>query len=287
MRTTESPTFSLLFPHRLPFEHVSILRQIFISTSMAMSQLAPVLFPPAPETAASASSAPNESDSLAAALRDADELKPLLTRLTQLTTTAEAEAIALQQLELRPLLASAPTPGGGRGGGAEAKIDAQEVRRRVRDHMVRTFEDLQLKQHPATAAAWSAAVRAGLEREGKRGGRAVAKTTERKAVGGPPVHDAFDGGETAQETDSSQSEEVAAGPSLAVIPPPVASLASPPPSPPHGASESVPEAIVPPEALAVPSEDPTTEAAAKPADDALQPPSERADFRLPTPPPDP
>ncbi|GAA5980151.1 hypothetical protein JCM10908_001551 [Rhodotorula pacifica] len=266
MRSSASPTFSALFPNRLPFEHVSILRQIFISTSMAMSQLAPVLFPPAPDVSAGEAT---EDEQLARALRDADALKPLLTRLTQIAATSETEVIALQRLELQPLLASGK--------------DEREVRKRLKEHMVRTFEDLQLKGNPATAAAWSAAVRAGLERERMSASAKPNGTTVAPAGGKTP-------GTTTSEHNGaavgvgigkdSERQQTSSKPlSAERAAPPVTLLVSPPASP--KATPSPLELDSPATAA-----DAVSKAGEEEVDSRLLPPTERHEFRLPTPPPD-
>lgn len=247
----ESPTFSRLFPNRLTYEHVSLLRQIFISTSMAMSQLAPVLFPPAPDVSGPAS----EEDQVAAALRDADQLKPLLTRLTRLAATAEAELLALQQLELEPLVAA---PGS----------DARSVRSELRRHMVRTFEDLQLKGSAETKALWSEAVRAGL-------GREEVQVQEKRRVGSASAR----GGDTKQERLDGRPGPVHEEASISAEAPQQgearSSLVSPPPSPKITASVLKPTH----------GSDRLPDAPSK-ADLHLAPPADRFASRLPTPPPD-
>ena len=264
MRPSVSPVFSTLFPHRLPFEHVSLLRQIFISTSMAMSQLAPVLFPPSASDTASEADDVSEDAQIARALRDADALKPLLTRLTQIVNTTEAEIVALQRLELQPLLAAAGDSG------------EEEAQRRLKKHMVHIFEDLQLKGNPATASAWSAAVRAGLERELTK---VVTNTRaeESTILEAPSRQDGYAKGGAATSTATS-TDSVAPD----ARPAPVTLLVSPPSSPKPASPSSLPEET----AVAVSRIDLPAENGGQ-ADSKLLPlPAERQDFRLPTPPPE-
>ncbi|GAA5870130.1 hypothetical protein JCM3774_002600 [Rhodotorula dairenensis] len=265
MRSSASPVFSEIFPNRLPFEHVSILRQIFISTSMAMSQLAPVLFPPAPDT--SATDVPEDAQ-LARALHDADALKPLLTRLTQLAAATEAEVVALQRLELQPLLA------------AEPGQDEREVRKRLRERMVHVFEDLQLKGNPATASMWSAAVRAGLEREQAQAGapensREPADTRDRPRDGSAGDDAGLPESLANIGPVSAEAQAKPAAVTLLVSPPssPKARTDPLPGAPGYATTSAVSEADLPVE-----------------VDDSrsklLPPPPMRQDFRLPTPPPE-
>ena len=267
MRPSVSPVFSTLFPHRLPFEHVALLRQIFISTSMTMSQLAPVLFPPsATDTASATGDDLSEEDAqIARALRDADALKPLLTRLTQIVNTTEAEVVALQRLELQPLLAAA-------GNGD----DEEEVQKRLKTHMVHIFEDLQLKGNPATASAWSAAVRAGLECE--RTNVDSRTRPENSTVSEAPQQQNgyAKGGEATSTAVSTEPVAPHARPA------PVTLLVSPPSSPKAESSSSLPDVA----ALAGSRIDLAAENGGQ-ADSKLLPlPAERSDYRLPTPPPE-
>jgi len=155
LRPSPSPTFSFLFPNRLTYEHIALLRQLFISISMAMSQLTSLLFPLS--LSESTTSATPEERALAQALQDADRLKPLLTRLSHLTAAAEAEASALQLLELRPLLVLSNEE--------DQKQRQRKVVTGVKAQMVKTFEDLQLKSNPLTARVWEEAVKSARARE--------------------------------------------------------------------------------------------------------------------------
>lgn len=268
MRPSVSPVFSTLFPHRLPFEHVSLLRQIFISTSMAMSQLAPVLFSPSASDTASDAGDDDVSEDvqIARALRDADALKPLLTRLTQIVNATEAEVVALQRLELQPLLAA-----------AAGDNDEEEVQKRLKTHMVHIFEDLQLKGDPATASAWSAAVRAGLERE-----RTIVdpktRAEESTISAAPPRQDGdAKGGEATSTATSTEPVEPLGRPA------PVTLLVSPPSSPKPDSPSSLPDEM----AVSISRIDLPPENGSQADSTKLLPlPAERSDFRLPTPPPE-
>ncbi|GAA5994808.1 uncharacterized protein JCM10292_004364 [Rhodotorula paludigena] len=309
LRSTPSPTFSFFFPRRLPYEHTALLRQLFISTSMAMSQLAPLLFPTPPPLS-------SEQDAHARALADAEQLAPLLQRLARLTATAEAETAALQSLELRPLLALPPLPAGE----ARQADEERKLREEVKGHMVRVFEDLQVKSQRGTAEVWADAVRKGRERERKRREREAGGQGKVGAEKQPDAAkeqrtgeaEAKEGKEKAKvepvQAPFSTSEEPVAdppSPSLpaldsAAIPPPNTALASPPASPKMGfpvAAISLSPAPSPSldgevltqdaaQSLQDSTASKSLDGGEKEEKELLQPPPSRDDFRLPSPPPD-
>ncbi|BGP44912.1 hypothetical protein JCM10450v2_000727 [Rhodotorula kratochvilovae] len=266
LRSSPSPTFSLVFPSRLPFEHIALLRQLFISASMAMSQLAPLLSPPPPTAAA-----PGGEDALAATLQDAERLRPLLERLGALSATAEREVAALQALELRPLLS--PT------GDAE-----EEVRRQVGEKMVSVWEDLQIKGAGGTAGVWAEAVRkgrteGGKRREGKKGRKGKRRAAEAGAVA-----------QVEEDAVKEEAEKLLTPPTLdaVAIPPPVTALASPPASPQLGFPLSAVD--LPPSSPVKESEESAAPVPDGPVTEkesgALKPPPPNEAHRLPTPPPE-
>ncbi|GAA5899989.1 hypothetical protein JCM6882_007019 [Rhodosporidiobolus microsporus] len=290
LRPYPSPTFSLLFPSRLTYQHISLLRQIFISSSMAMSQIAPMLFPP------SRSTSPDETeDPLARAVADAEQLKPLLVRLTQLVATAEAEASAMQALELRPLLPSSSSPASDPP--VVSAAEDRAVRAQVQEKMVRTFEDLQIKSGAGTAKVWRDAVVQEKGKKGKEKGRKNGKGEEgkkkrRKKKVAPAEGEKLEANGDAQSTplSTSSSSDGASSPAAdppvldtATIPPPVTSLASPPTSPQVG----FPNAAIPlPEVVELEAVVKEESAGGKEAKEAAEGKKED-DHRLPTPPPDP
>ncbi|GAA5897450.1 hypothetical protein JCM8208_003275 [Rhodotorula glutinis] len=275
LRSTPSPTFSLVFPSRLPYEHVALLRQLFISVSMAMSQLAPLLSPPSP----SPSSSSTEEAALAAALADADHLRPLLQRLAALSTTTEREVAALQRLELRPLVPDHPAPG------SSASDVEKRTRREVEDKMVRVWEDLQIKGASGTAGVWTEAVRRGRAREAReKGGMA------RSAEGGKNVEAPLVVVVEAEHDAPPKVDDEATVPTLetAAIPPPVTLLASPPASPKLGfplSSIDAPPSSPHTSTVELPREEYALARAGE-EDGALKPPERNAAHRLPTPPPE-
>ncbi|GAA5835409.1 hypothetical protein JCM3766R1_004778 [Sporobolomyces carnicolor] len=183
LRSSPSPTFSFMFPNRLTYEHIALLRQLFISVSMAMSQLSPLLFP-VPLVSQSFDSARMQEQALTLALQDAKQLKPLLSQLAQLTTVAEVEARSLRHLELRPLLLAAAREveeedrtRSDREVKAELEHRQRLVVQGVKKRMRSTFDDLRLKSDPSTGKIWEAA-----DAESEEGGHATAKggTTHHK-----------------------------------------------------------------------------------------------------------
>ncbi|BGP12854.1 hypothetical protein JCM10213_005227 [Rhodosporidiobolus nylandii] len=276
LRPSPSPTFSLLFPARLTYEHISLLRQLFISASMAMSQLAPLLFPPPPSEG-------TPEDAYAAALADAEQLKPALARLARLTAVAEAEASALQELEMRPLLVGAsPAPSSP----AEAKQLEGRIRRDLQDQMVRTFEDLQVKSSPATAGVWREAIAEGRKREkkerkGKKDGRGEKR--RKKKAKEPEEADAANSPPTVDS--AAPTVPTAASLEPVVIPPPVTALASPPDSPTLGFPNSA--ILLPSPDVAVGNGSASMEEdAVKPVEQEKGETTKEQDSRLPTPPPE-
>lgn len=159
-----------MFPNRLTYEHIALLRQLFISVSMAMSQLSPLLFP-VPLVSQSFDSARMQEQALTLALQDAEQLKPLLSQLAQLTTVAEVEARSLRHLELRPLLLAAAREveeedrtRSDREVKAELEHRQRLVVQGVKKRMRSTFDDLRLKSDPSTGKIWEAAVKSGRDR---------------------------------------------------------------------------------------------------------------------------
>ncbi|GAA6035158.1 hypothetical protein JCM8097_006394 [Rhodosporidiobolus ruineniae] len=294
LRPFPSPTFSLVFPNRLTYEHISLHRQLFISTSMAMSQIAPLLFPAA---TASPGEGGTEEDAMARALADAEQLKPLLQRLAQLTATAEAEAAALQQLELRPLL-SPPAPSVSGAPSAPNKADERRLRAEVQAQMVRTFEDLQVKSNPATAGVWREAIERGRARKGRKekGGKGAdgegkKRRRKKKAVGGEGAANGSGGSTPSTDSPITTSSSTPADnlnappPTLdaAAIPPAVTLLASPPASPRLG----FPTAAIPLPSPGTVEEVKKEELPAEKKQEAKEEEKDAAkDSRLPTPPPE-
>ncbi|BGO96618.1 Chaperone DNAJ [Rhodotorula toruloides ATCC 204091] len=315
-RSSPSPTFSFVFPHRLPYQHIALLRQLFISTSMAMSQLGPLLFPETPTHFAAASPASSEAEQYARAVADVDSLKPLIERLMRVTAQAELEASVLQSLELRPLMESVkPDPD-------VPGVEERKVIRKLVDGMVAAWEDSQLKNNPRTARAWDEALRrpaqkAAREKEPTKEDADKDEVVEEVEVEEDDEADARSeaSASTAAGYDVASSDEAESATAStnavddtplsldsAVIPPPVTLLASPPTSPRTGSADlAIPlpvlEAVMrevggganEPAGLTVRGKkDAEGEKGemAKRDGTGLQLSAEQLDARLPTPPPD-
>lgn len=159
----------LLFLPRTTFEHIALLRQLFISLSspshshslpppltnppaphpVALSQLLPLFSPPPP---------PDHLSPQVRARTDAEQLWPFVERLGQLRSLAENELNTMIALEVRPLLADARTT---HDDGA-ARVGS--MKRGMRD----SFLDLRVKSTDEGKQAWASAVRDGVERTGRR-----------------------------------------------------------------------------------------------------------------------
>lgn len=142
---------STIFPSRLPFEHIALVRQAFLSSSMALSQLGPLLFPPSEEDDGAA------ADPVARAQREAARVGPSLRRLGEAVAAAEGEVRAMQGVELRAVMGAAIGDAGGVAGVLET----------VKRGMEGTFGDLQVKGGEGTRGVWVAAVQRGRARAGQ------------------------------------------------------------------------------------------------------------------------
>ncbi|BGP21644.1 chaperone DnaJ [Rhodotorula toruloides] len=244
-RSSPSPTFSFVFPHRLPYQHIALLRQLFISTSMAMSQVGPLLFPDTATPFDGSSFDSSETEQYARAIADAVSIKPLIERLMRLTAQAELEASALQSLELRPLMDSIkPDPDA-------AGIEERKVIRTLLDEMIKAWEDSQLKSDPRMARVWDEALdgraseeaKATIKKEGaeNEGGGSNEEVDIEKPE--DTTSDTDDGYDVASTYGDKPATAATADDSpltlnSVVIPPPVTLLASPPASPRTGSARA-------------------------------------------------
>jgi len=244
-----------------------------------MSQLAPLLSPASPAT----SSSSTEEAALAAALADAEHLRPLLQRLAALSTTTEREVAALQRLELRPLV-----PDGSVGPGASVSDAELRTRRAVEDKMVQVWEDLQVKGASGTAGVWTEAVRRGRAREAREKGRST-----QGSKGGEGAKGAVEAEAEAvavKKEERRTVDEAPTAPTLetAAIPPPVTLLALPPASPKLGfplSSIDLPPSSPHSSPVELPLADDAPVQAQK-ENGTLKAPERDAAHRLPTPPPE-
>ena len=143
---TPSPSalFSVLLPRRTTYQHIEVLRQAFISASMALSQLLPLFAPPAPASSLSPE---------ARARQDAELLWPMVERLGRLREIAESELQMMVGLEVRSLLTG------------EVEADAvREVLEDVKAKMRESYLDLRVKSTAEGGEVWNRAVEDGTER---------------------------------------------------------------------------------------------------------------------------
>ncbi|KAI5480069.1 protein of heat shock protein DnaJ family [Pseudohyphozyma bogoriensis] len=148
LSSAPSPLLSLIIPNRLTFEHVQVLRQLFISSSMAFSQLVPLLFPNDPSSSTPAEHAAH------LAMQDAESLRPLIQRLAEVSALVEKETESLQAMEITPLLVGVD------GDGAEETRRRQQLEvERVKSGMVDIYSDLRIKNDPQLGRVWEDAVK--------------------------------------------------------------------------------------------------------------------------------
>jgi hypothetical protein len=90
IQTTHTETiFTILFPNRLPFQHILFLHQLFISTSIAITRVGPVIFPGLGTSKAG-------KDNL-------EWIKPVTEQLVVLAQMAEKEVSRMLAVELRAM----------------------------------------------------------------------------------------------------------------------------------------------------------------------------------------
>lgn len=156
LRPTPSPLFGLLLPHRLPFEHIEIIRQLSLAASIAMSQLIPLLQSGQSPVMSEFNS---QEKAAALALADAEALKPLLQRLSALTAEYNSECESAQLREMIPFLRlrDVMLQDGPDVDGRRARFEKQMFNE-TKERMVKCFEDMKLKTSPDTREIWQNAV---------------------------------------------------------------------------------------------------------------------------------
>lgn len=82
----------LIFPDRLPFEHVTLVRQLFISGSLALAHIGPLLDPTSDQAYKERVRA------------EMDELRALLERIEASSEAIANEALALQHVQVDPFV---------------------------------------------------------------------------------------------------------------------------------------------------------------------------------------
>ncbi|SGY33500.1 BQ5605_C002g01505 [Microbotryum silenes-dioicae] len=146
------PFLSLLLPNRLPYEQIQFLRQLFISGSMALSHLTP-LISTASMLEASLEGSSIEERLTAQAYKDTEAIRPLIQDLTMVLKGLEQESRMLKWGELRPLL-------------GEGMRDEQfeEILEDVSEKTEDLVKYLKVKVGEGTKEAWKDAVQRGAEK---------------------------------------------------------------------------------------------------------------------------
>ncbi|SCV68590.1 BQ2448_711 [Microbotryum intermedium] len=167
------PLLSLVLPNRLPYEQIQFFRQLFISGSMALSHLTP-LISTASMLEASLEGSSIEDRLTAQAYKDTEALRPLIQDLTMVLKGLEQESRMMRWGELRPLLGE---------GMKDEQFDGvlQDVRYKTED----LLKCLKVKVGEGTKEAWRDAVQRGAEKhrlEEEEKSKQVAKVKEEEEV---------------------------------------------------------------------------------------------------------
>ncbi len=162
IQATQTQTFlTTLFPNRLPFQHILFLHQLFISTSIAITRVGPVIFP-----------------GLATSKAGRDNLewiKPVTERLVILAQTTEKEVSRMLAVELRamhgvpvegtdPLIEAAPTKSPSPARQATFNITHQprdwdpEIMGRLTSEIENMIVDKGLREHPMLDTIWEGVI---------------------------------------------------------------------------------------------------------------------------------
>lgn len=103
MQPHPSGILSFLLPNRITFEHIAFLRQLFISTSLAFTQLGPLFYPPPPDPHPDPIQHANN-----VASAELNAILPTLKQLAQFINVLGAESTAFQINELHSLIETHP-----------------------------------------------------------------------------------------------------------------------------------------------------------------------------------
>ncbi|EGG05889.1 uncharacterized protein MELLADRAFT_116707 [Melampsora larici-populina 98AG31] len=178
--TWVSSLLSFIFPNRTIFEHIALLRQIFVACSCIATQLAGIRYPP-----------PADLDKTQNVGQLMAPIMPLLDRAQQYSTLANTEVVKMIYNDLYPILhadassqngrrlslesedAVAKVNGGPEGSSNETKkevdpaeeIRMQETIKTLKTKMLEVFCDLRLQSNDAGRAAWNQAIREEARRQ--------------------------------------------------------------------------------------------------------------------------
>ena len=157
---TQTP-LTILFPNRLPFQHILFLHQLFISTSIAITRVGPVIFPGLATSKAG-------RDNL-------DWIRPVTERLVILAQTAEKEVSRMLAVELRAMhgvpvegtdLLIEPTPTKSSSPARQATFNIAhqprdwnpEIMGRLTSEMENMIVDKGLREHPMLDTIWEGVI---------------------------------------------------------------------------------------------------------------------------------
>ena len=159
--TRTQTLLTTLFPNRLPFQHILFLHQLFISTSIAITRVGPVIFPGLATSKAG-------RDNL-------DWIRPVTERLVILAQTAEKEVSRMLAVELRAmhgvpiegadlLIEATPTKSPSPARQATFNIAHQprdwnpEIMGRLTSEMENMIVDKGLREHPMLDTIWEGVI---------------------------------------------------------------------------------------------------------------------------------
>ncbi|MBW0461341.1 hypothetical protein O181_001056 [Austropuccinia psidii MF-1] len=140
---------SHIFPNRTPFEHIELLRKIFIAGSCVVTQLSGILYP-----------IPDEEKQKKESI--GESLSPLVAMVKQIedySSVANVEVVKLMFNDLHPIVKNDTDQN--IDSGRQRENDAHQVEEIIaglKEKMLDTFCDLKLQSDPAGQTAWIEAV---------------------------------------------------------------------------------------------------------------------------------
>ena len=159
--TRTQTLLATMFPNRLPFQHILFLHQLFLSTSIAITRVGPVIFP-------GLATSKGGRDNL-------DWIRPVTERLVILAQTAEKEVSRMLAVELRAMhgvpvegadLLIEPTPTKLPSPARQATFNIThqprdwnpEIMGRLTSEMENMIVDKGLREHPMLDTIWEGVI---------------------------------------------------------------------------------------------------------------------------------
>eukprot|EP00918_Siedleckia_nematoides_P004306 GHVU01009604.1.p1 GENE.GHVU01009604.1~~GHVU01009604.1.p1 ORF type:complete len:474 (+),score=36.13 GHVU01009604.1:50-1471(+) len=178
--STISNVLSFIFPNRVTFEHIALLRQVFIASSCVATQLGGIRYPPASQL--------DKTQSISELMAP---IMPLLEHAQQYSTLANTEVVKMMYNDLYPILhdgtdgqpdrrlslgSEGPNGLGGIGKPAEETnvVDEEEdlamksTVKVLKEKMLDVFCDLRLQSDEAGREAWNQAIQEEAKRQNNR-----------------------------------------------------------------------------------------------------------------------